>query len=229
MRALTGFVSVLLALSSAAAGAQTGASAAGSAAGAASGSPVNPQSTLKTYRNDTLRLSYSYPAAFTDASAVVGAAFQASIGESPLGGKDAARCITLPFSAMSTAGGQLSIVLLVRADAACLKRTFTADQLPEFTQGEVKGLSASGAKPQFGEPVSFTATGHAAEQLRGAFTLPTGDSMHAMVTCVLLKPDVVCWQLLGNTEASLRTMSAFPVSFDGSSPVMLNPPAASAQ
>lgn len=182
------------------------------------------QTALKTYSNDTLHLHYSYPAAFTDASAVVAAAFKASMDESPGVGKDKAHCITLPFSVMSTAGGQLSILLLVRADAACLKRSFTPDQLPEFTQGEVRGLSASGAKPRFGEPVNFAIAGHAAEQLQGTFALPTGDSMHAMVTCVLLKPDVVCWQFLGNNEESLRAMSAFPISFENGPPVTLIPP-----
>ena len=143
------------------------------------------------------------------------------------GGKDAAHCITLPFSVMSTAGGQLSILLLVRADAACFKRTFTPEQLPEFTQGEVRGLSASGAKPQFSKPVDFTVGSHPAEQLQGSFALPTGDSMHAMVTCVLLKPDVVCWQFLGNNEESLRNMSSFPLSFENGAPVTLVPPAGS--
>ena len=194
-----------------------------SSAGGASDGSANSAS--KTYSNDTLHLHYSYPASFNDATAVVSAAFKASVEDSPVGGKDAAHCITLPFSVMSTAGGQLSIVLLVRADAACFKRTFTPEQLPEFTQGEVRGLSASGAKPQFGQPMSFTVGGRPAEQLQGSFALPTGDSMHAMVTCVLLKPDVVCWQFLGNNEESLRRMSSFPLSFDNGAPVTLVPPA----
>lgn len=197
-----------------------------SAGGAVAGPAADAQAASKIYSNDALHLRYSYPPSFTDASAVVSAAFKASVDESPIGGKDDAHCITLPFSVMSTAGG-LAILLLVRADAACLKRTFTPEQLPEFTQGEVRGLSASGAKPQFGEPVQFTVAGHAAEQLQGSFALPTGDSMHAMVTCVLLKPDVACWQFLGNNEESLRSMSAFPVSFDGGTPVTLVPPTVS--
>lgn len=189
--------------------------------------PGPGDSASKTYSNDLLHLHYSYPSSFNDATAIVSAAFKASVEGSPVGGKDAAHCISLPFSVMSTAGGQLSILLLVRADAACFKRTFTPGQLPEFTQGEVQGLSASGAKPQFGEPVSFTAGGHAAEQLQGSFALPTGDTMHAMVTCVLLKPDVVCWQFLGNNEESLRKMSSFPISLDRGEPFTLVPPAGS--
>lgn len=206
-------------------GSQSGAPTA-SPATAAPTAALNVTPATQTYHNDTLHVTYSYPAVYTDASAVVGAAFQASLGEMPLGGKDATHCITLPFSVMSTAGGQLSIVLLVRADAGCLKRTFTAEQLPEFTQGEVQGLSASGAKPQFGEPVSFTVAGHPAQQLKGSFALPTGESMHAMVTCVLLKPDVACWQFLGSSDESLRTMSGFPVVFDGGTAAsFLAPPA----
>ena len=197
-------------------------SAPSTSAADASDAPANSAS--KTYSNDTLHLHYSYPASFNDATAVVSAAFKASVEDSPVGGKDAAHCITLPFSVMSTAGGQLSILLLVRADAACFKRTFTPEQLPEFTQGEVRGLSASGAKPQFGKPVDFTIGNHPAEQLQGSFALPTGDSMRAMVTCVLLKPDVVCWQFLGNSEESLRKMSSFPLSFDNGAPVTLVPP-----
>lgn len=226
MRVLRCFAFACLVLISAViAGAQTSASAPSThSAPGITDTPVS--AAIKTYSNDTLHLRYSYPASFTDASAVVSAAFKASVGESPIGGKDDAHCITLPFSVMSTAGGQLSILLLVRADAGCLKRNFTPEQLPEFTQGEVRGLSASGAKPQFGEPVRFVVGGHAAEQLQGSFALPTGDSMHAMVTCVLLKPDVVCWQLLGNNEESLRNMRDFPVSFDNGAPVTLVPPAA---
>ena len=188
-------------------------------------SPANPPTALKTYSNDALHLHYSYPASFTDASAVVATAFKASVDESPIGGKDAAHCVTLPFSVMSTAGGQLAIVLLMRADAACFKRSFTPEQLPEFTQGEVRGLSASGAKPQFGGPVDFNLSGRPAEQLQGSFALPTGDAMHAMVTCVLVKPDIVCLQFLGNNDESLRNMSGFPLSFDNGAPVTLVPPA----
>ena len=182
------------------------------------------QPAMQTYHSDALHLSYSYPAGYTDASGIVGTAFKASVGESPLVSRDAAHCITLPFSAMSTAGGQLAIVLLVRLDAVCLKRNFTAEQLPEVTAGEVQGLSASGAKPSFGQPVSFVVGGHAAEQLEGTFTLPIGGSMHAMVTCVLLKPDVACWQFLANTEESLRTMRLFPVTFEGGASASLVPP-----
>ncbi len=220
MRVLAGLLSVGVALSS------TFLAAPKPAQGTAPPQSSAPAPATKTYHDDALHLSYIYPAGFSDASAIVGAAFKASLSESPVGGKDTARCVTLPFSAMSTAGGQLAIVLLVRADSACLKRTFTADQLPEFTQGEVKGLSASGAKPQFGEPVRFESSGHAVEQMQGTFALPTGDSMHAMVTCVLLKPDVACWQLLGNSAESLRTMSAFPVTLDGGTTLSLTAPGA---
>lgn len=230
MRVSPGLVTLCFALLSASgAKTQTPQAAAPGTTAKLPDAPASSSSPMQTYRSDVLHLSYSYPAGYTDASAVVGAAFQASLGEMPLGGKDATHCITLPFSVMSTAGGQLSIVLLVRADAGCLKRTFTAEQLPEFTQGEVQGLSASGAKPQFGEPVSFTVAGHPAQQLKGSFALPTGESMHAMVTCVLLKPDVACWQFLGNNDESLRTMSTFPVHFDGGSSASFTAPAVSAQ
>ncbi len=223
LRCLTSACLVCLAVPVARAQTATPPAPSTSAAGP-SDSPANPA--FKTYSNDTLHLHYSYPASFSDATALVSAAFKASVEESPVGGKDAAHCLTLPLSVMSTAGGQLSILLLVRADAACFKRTFTPEQLPEFTQGEVRGLSASGAKPQFGEPMTFSVGGHPAEQLQGSFALPTGDAMHAMVTCVLLKPDVVCWQFLGNNEESLRKMSGFPLSLDNGAPVTLVPPAA---
>ena len=186
------------------------------------GSPANgstaPATTsgagTNTYRNDALHLAYTYPATYLDASGTVGPAFQASVANVTGEGADITRCVTLPFSAMSSSNG-LSIVLLVRADAACTKKTFTAAQLPEFTRGEVQGLSASGAKPQFGDPVSFTTGGHQAQLLQGSFTLPTGQAMRAMVTCVLLKPDIACFQFLASSDANLRTMGAFPVSFDG--------------
>ena len=166
------------------------------------------------YRNEALHLTYNYPATYLDASATVGPAFQASVSNAVGGDADLTRCVTLPFSAMSSASG-LSIVLLMRADAACTKKTFTVANLPEFTRGEVQGLSASGAKPQFGAPVSFATAGHAAQLLQGSFILPTGQSMRAMVACVLLKPDIACFQFLGSSDENLRTMSAFPVSFDG--------------
>ena len=155
-----------------------------------------------------------YPASFLDASSTVGPAFQASISGATGEGSEITRCVTLPFSAMNSSKG-LSVVLLVRADAGCTKKTFTAAQLPEFTHGEVQGLSASGAKPHFGEPVSFTTGNHPAQLLQGSFTLPTGQAMRAMVACVLLKPDIACFQFLGSSDENLRSMSAFPVSFDG--------------
>ena len=180
---------------------------------------------MTTYHNDTLHLSYSYPAAYTDASSMVGPAFEASMSHAPMGGKDEARCITLPFSAMHPDAGGFAVVIMVRADAGCLKKTLTAEKLPEFTQGEVQGLSASGARTQFGQPVAFTAGDHAAELLRGTFELPTGQALHAMVVCVLLKPDIACWQFLGSGDEQLNTMSTFPLSVDGGAPVPLVPAA----
>ena len=178
---------------------------------------------MTTYHNDTLHLSYSYPAAYTDASSMVGPAFEASLSHGSLGGKDSTRCVTLPFSAMDANAGGLAVVLLVRADAGCLKKNFTPGQLPEFTQGEVQGLVASGARTQFDQPVAFTTGDHAAELLRGTFELPTGQALHAMVVCILLKPDVACWQFLGSSDERLNAMSTFPVSVDGKPPMALVP------
>ena len=177
---------------------------------------------MTTYRNEGLHVSYSYPATYTDASAMAGPALEASMNHDEHGGKDLTRCVTLPFSAMSSANG-LAVVLLVRADAGCLKKSFTVAQLPEFTRGEVQGLSASGAKTQFGEPVAFTAGGHPAEFLQGTFSLPTGGALNAMVACVLLKPDVACWQFIASSPENLRTMGAFPVSLDGGAAAPLIP------
>ena len=181
----------------------------------------------KVYKNDALHLSYTYPAAYSDASAMVGPAFQASLSQASAEDQNALRCVTLPFSAMDASKG-LSLVLLVRADAGCLKKTFTAADLPEFTRGEVQGLAASGAHTQFSDPVPFTTAKHDAEMLRGTFELPTGQQLHAMVVCVLMKPDVACWQFLASSEDSVRFMSAFPVSLEGGAVLSLVPPAAAA-
>lgn len=180
---------------------------------------------MTTYRNDTLHLSYSYPAGFTDASSLVGTALQAGLDRESEGGKDPSHCLTVPFSAMDSSGGSFAVIVLGRADAACMKKNFTAAQLPDFTQSEVRELSASGARPEFGQPAAFTTGGHPAEFMRGSFALPTGQRMQAMVACVLLKPDVACWQFLGSSAERLNTMSAFPVSLDGALPVPLIPAA----
>ena len=177
---------------------------------------------MTTYHSDVLHLSYSYPSIYKDASATVAPAFEASMNHAETGVPDALRCITLPFSAINTDNG-LAILLLVRADAGCAKKTFTASELPVFTQGEVQGLQASGGHPQFSEPVSFTTSGRPAQMLQGSFTLPTGQAMRAMVTCVLLKPDIACFQFLGSSDENLRTMAAFPVSFDGGPAAALLP------
>ncbi len=185
---------------------------------------------MATYRNDALHLNYSYPTSYTDASALVVPAFQATLGKAQAeagakndrNAKDATRCVTLPFSVINSDNGY-AVVLLLRVDAGCLKKTFTAADLPTFTRGEIEGLAASGARTQFSEPTAFTTEGHAAEWLRGSFQLPTGQSLQAMVACVLEKPDVVCWQFLGSSEANLRTMAAFPMSLDGAAPMPVVP------
>ena len=179
---------------------------------------------MTTFHSDVLHLSYSYPAKYSDASATVGPAFEASMSHAEGSQADAARCITVPFSAMNTENG-LSILLLLRSDAGCAKKDYKASDLPVFTQGEVQGLSASGGHPQFGEPVSFTTGGHPAQLLQGSFTLPTGQAMQAMVTCVLLKPDIACFQFLGSSDSNLHAMAAFPISFDGGPAVPLVPSA----
>ncbi len=178
---------------------------------------------MTTYRNDTLRLSYSYPATYTDASSIVGTALQAGMTHEDTGGKEMSHCLTFPLSAMDGSGKGLGLVLIGRADADCMKKKFTAEQLPEYTQSEVQELTAFGAHPEFGQPMPFTVQGHAADLLRGTFSLPTGQRLHTMVACVLLKPDVVCWQFLASSEERLNIMSAFPVSLEGAQPMPLVP------
>ena len=178
---------------------------------------------MSTYHNDTLHLSYSYPATYTDASSIVTTALQAGLTHEHTDDKDLSRCLTVPFSAMDASGGGLGVVLLGRADAACMKKTLTAEQLPQYTLNEVQELVASGARTQFNQPIAFTTGDHAAELLRGTFELPTGQTLHAMVVCILLKPDVACWQFLGSTDERLNTMSTFPVSLGGGSPLPLVP------
>ena len=213
MRSFLALATVVVLLSHPLFGAQSATTSPKGASKEVGSSPAGAEGTT-IYRNDVLHLAYTYPASFLDASATVGPAFQASVGNAVGESADLTRCVTLPFSAMSSANG-LSIVVLLRADAACTKKNYTPANLPEFTRGEVQGLSASGARPHFGEPVSFTTGGHAAELLQGSFTLPTGQSMRALVACVLLKPDIACFQFLGSTDENLHTMSAFPVSFNG--------------
>ena len=178
---------------------------------------------MTIYHNDALHLSYSYPSTYTDASSLVGTALQAGLSHESNGSKDLNHCLSFPLSAMDTSSGGLAVVLLGRADAACMKKTFTAAQLPEFTQDEVQGLMASGARPDFTQPVAFTTEGHAAELLRGSFALPTGQRLQTLVSCVLMKPDVVCWQFLAGSEEKLIQMTSFPVSLDGAPPSRLIP------
>ena len=180
---------------------------------AAAPSPANAtNATMSAYHNDDLHLTYTYPSTYTDASSVVGPAFEASVSGDPASAAEA-RCISLPFSRMETGTGQIGILLLVRADAGCLKKKFNAKSLAEFTQGEARGLAASGAQTTFGDPVNFEIDSRPAALLRGTFTLPAGKPMHAMVVCVLDQPDVACWQFLASTADRLSTMSSFPVSF----------------
>ncbi len=178
---------------------------------------------LSSYRNDVLHLSYRYPSSYTDASAIVGPAFQASLSNDPTATALASKCITLPFSRSNLGNGQVAFVLLIRADAGCLKKKFDAASLPEFTQGEATGLTSSGAKTDFGKPVSFQTGGHPATMLKGSFVLPTGQALNAMIVCVLTQPDVACWQFLSGAPETLSTMAAFPVTFDGAPATPLVP------
>jgi len=198
------------------------------AAAAQTPAPASPASSapastsLTAYRNDTLRLSYSYPGDFVDATEMVGPAFEASLGQDPNAAM-AAKCITLPFSRMQSGTGRIGLIVLVRADAGCLKKKFNAKSVAELAQGEAGGLAASGAKTSFGKPVSFEVANRPAALLQGSFTLPTGQTMQAMVTCVLDQPDVACWQFLSNTAAGLSALGAYPVTFDGSPATPLVP------
>lgn len=177
---------------------------------------------MSSYRNDTLHLSYSYPKEYVDASSFVGPAFEATMGGNATAAA-AARCITLPFSRMGSAQDQMSIVLILHADAACLKKKFTAGSVTDLAQGEAKGIAASGAKTSFGQPVNFELASRPASLVQGSFVLPTGQAMQAMVVCVLDQPDIACWQFLSNKPAGISAMSTFPVTFDGSPSTPLVP------
>ena len=184
---------------------------------------ATPASGMTSYRDDALHLSYSYPKNYVDASSVVGPAFQATVGQNATAAP-LVRCISLPFSRMGTADNQMSVLLLLHADAGCLKRKFTANSVTELAEGEAKGISASGAKTSFGQPVNFEIASRPASLVQGSFTLPTGQAMQAMVVCVLDQPDIACWQFLSNTAAGITNMSTFPVTFDGSPASPLAPP-----
>lgn len=196
---------------------------------AAAQSPTPPVATapptagnMATYHNDNLRLTYSYPASYTDAAAVVGPAFQASLSGDPAAMAQAA-CISLPLSRMEAASGHMGLVVLVRADAACFKKKFNAKSVTEAAQDEAHSLAASGAKTNFGQPVTFNVASHPATLVLGSFTLPAGAAMQALVVCVLDQPDIACWQFLATDTNQIRTMSAFPVAFDGAAPTPLVP------
>ncbi len=177
---------------------------------------------MTSYRNDTLRLSYSYPSAYVDAAPIVGPAFQASMSHNTTA-VDVTKCISLPFSRMGSGQGQIGVLLLVRADASCMKKKFNAQSVTELTEGEAKGIAASGAQSSFGQPVNFEVAKRPASLLQGSFTLPTGQAMQSMVVCVLDQPDIACFQFLSNTTAGLGTLSSFPVTFDGSPSTPLVP------
>ncbi len=179
-------------------------------------------SALDTYRNDALRLSYSYPANFVDASSMVGPAFEATVGKDPAA-EPMAKCLSLPFSRMASGTGKLSLLLLVRADAGCLKRKFTAKSVTELAQGEALGLAAAGAKTNFSSPLQFQVATRPAALVRGSFKLPTGQNLQVMVVCVLDEPDIACWQFLADTSTELGTLSALPVTFQGTQPQPLVP------
>ncbi len=180
---------------------------------------------MQVFHSDVLHLTYQYPADFVEAGPLVGAAFQASLSSNAATAGDAGKCINLPFSRMRTGEGAFALVLLVRVDAGCLKKTFTADSLAELTRGEAQGLAAAGAKTNMGEPVRFEVGGHPASTAEGTFTLPTGQALYGRIVCVLDKPDVACWQFLSKTAAALEEMRKFPVAFDGGAPAPLVPPA----
>lgn len=176
---------------------------------------------MQSYHNDALRLDYAYPKTYIDATAIVAPAFEASInGNAAVA--STAKCITLPFSRMAADGGQANIIILLRAEAACLKKKFNAQSVAELAAGEAQGIAASGAKTNFGKAVNFEIDHHPASRLQGSFTLPTGQTMQSMVVCALDEPDIVCWQFLSSTTAGLATMSGFPVTFAGGQPTSLN-------
>jgi hypothetical protein len=179
-------------------------------------------SALANYHSDTLHLTYSYPASYTDATAMVGPAMQASLSGDPAAAAQAA-CISIPLSRMDTSNGAMGMVILVRADAACFKKKFNAKSVTEAAQDEVRSIAASGAKTSFGQPVSYTVANHPAALLVGSFALPTGQTMQAMISCVLDQPDIACWQFLATNTDRLRTMSTFPVTFDNNPATPLIP------
>ncbi len=177
---------------------------------------------MTSYRNDTLRLDYSYPSNYVDASPIVGPAFEASVGHNTAAA-EATKCISLPFSRMGSGTGQVGVLLLVRADASCMKKKFNAQSVTDLTEGEAKGIAASGGHANFGKAVNFELAKRPASLLQGSFTLPTGQAMQSLVVCVLDPPDIACFQFLSNTTAGLSTMSSFPVTFEGSPATPLVP------
>ena len=181
---------------------------------------------MKSFHDQALGLSYSYPAAYHDASGMVRAAFEASLNsEVTKDGKGAAHCLTLPFSAVSGDKGQPALIALITDSETCQGRKFTEADLPSIAENEVNGLTASGARPQFHQPAKFVLANHPAEMVRGTVALPTGQNMQMMAVCVLLEKDVACWQFITGSEAALRSLGSLPLSFHGAEPAPLVPPA----
>ncbi len=185
---------------------------------------TNPGST-STFRSDALHLSYAYPTGFKDATTMAAIAFQVSLSGDPTYGSQA-KCISLPFARMSPSTQDFGMVILIRADAGCLKKKFNAGSVEEFAKGEAQGLAFVGAKTSFGPPVAFELAARPATLEEGSFTLPTGQNLQAMVVCVLDQPDIACWQFLAASADRLHSLAALPVTFDGSpaTPIAPAPP-----
>lgn len=181
---------------------------------------------LQTYRDDSLKLSLTFPATMTVAPKQDNAAIvtketqnkgtvQRAIGE----------CTTLPLNASQTDTGLLLLVQ-VNVSGDCAGITFDATGLPNMVKGTLStSLARIGPGFIVGDPVPYDMSGHSAQLLFGTVPIPNQPSLtlYAAVTCTVVANNYACWEALANTKDDLHRLLQNQITFDGSTSVALVP------
>jgi hypothetical protein len=196
---------------------------AASAGQAAQTSPATtPSAGDKTFRSEALHFTYSYPSTFIDAGAAAQVAVDEQKQKADATMKAAFNCISLPLSAARPGG---NVIILIRADSACLHTSFTSDTLPDFTRGVVKGATSAVEGTTLSSPTIYSVANRPAAFMVGTMPLPNGITEKLAVTCVLTAPDIACWEFIAPNADELANLGLLTVKFDDALATAVLPPA----
>ena len=185
---------------------------------------ATPAPATRTFHSADGHFDYTYPANLAVDDKIMTDALKGEKDKAEGDVKKAAiGCITTPLTAMDESNG-FQMVVVIRLDGTCLGADLTGDTLPALiTPMMTESLTRIGT-PTVGKSANYTVSGNSAIALSGTAAVKDSDTIvYGAVTCLSTGKDALCWEFLSDKCATVSSLAAYPIKFEGKEPEALIP------